>query len=576
MSEFKQLKKAESLHDIAAVLGYKPKALAYILYKLDASAKYNSFEIPKRNGGMRTISAPEPELKKLQRRLADLLEKCEREIKAAELIVNTPAHGFVKHRSIITNAAAHKKRRFVFNLDLSDFFPNINFGRVRGFFIKNRYYALKPPVATILAQIACDGNALPQGSPCSPIISNILANLLDVRLAKIASKSGCHYTRYADDLTFSTNKRDFPSAIAKPVAGVAQAWEPGDELRREIERTGFQINPKKSRLSFCQSQQVVTGLTVNRKVSVPFRYRHETRAMSHALFNTGEYYVNKMTRDASGNVEVTKVQGTRSRLRGRLNFAEQVIAFNRKVTALQHSKETHLTSEVMSADERLYRDFLFFDQFYANDAPLIICEGKTDSTYLKCAIRRLGDSFPNLCEVIDGKAKRKVTFFRYSKTSARILKLAGGSPPLRDFLLKYKNRCAAFRSKGLQHPVIAVVDNDSGGSVIFNSLKIEKTDTQPFYHVGQNLYVIKTPLLPGLPETEMEDFFDSSVTSVVLGGKTFNRKSDADSTTHYGKFVFSEAVVQRNRDSIDFSGFCTLLSRIDQAISHYVKIRSTS
>ena len=71
----------------------------------------------------------------------------------------------------------------------------------------------------MLAQIACYNNSLPQGSPCSPAFSNLIGHILDIQLLRIAKEEGCTYTRYADDLTFSTNKPTFPTDIARPVAG---------------------------------------------------------------------------------------------------------------------------------------------------------------------------------------------------------------------------------------------------------------------------------------------------------------------------------------------------------------------
>ena len=97
------------------------------------------------------------------------------------------AHGFKRGRSIVTNATKHKRRRFVFNIDIKNFFGTINFGRVRGFFIKNADFALHPSVATIVAQIACHENALPQGSPCSPVISNLIGSVLDIHLCKLTT-----------------------------------------------------------------------------------------------------------------------------------------------------------------------------------------------------------------------------------------------------------------------------------------------------------------------------------------------------------------------------------------------------
>ncbi|MGQ7122368.1 reverse transcriptase domain-containing protein, partial [Escherichia sp. HC-CC4] len=120
------------------------------------------------------------------------------------------SHGFERKRSIITNAMMHLGKKYVFNIDLDNFFGSFNFGRVRGFFIKNRNFALDPEIATVIAKIACYNNELPQGSPCSPVITNLITHSLDIKLAAIASRNSSTFTRYADDITFSTRKGEFP------------------------------------------------------------------------------------------------------------------------------------------------------------------------------------------------------------------------------------------------------------------------------------------------------------------------------------------------------------------------------
>ena len=127
----------------------------------------------------------------------------------------------------------------------------------------------------MIAQIACHENSLPQGSPCSPVISNLIAHLLDIRLVKLASKAGCTYSRYADDLTFSTNKKEFPVDIAVPSGtdgAASHLWLPSKTLQKVIERTGFCINDKKTHMMYRTSRLDVTGLVVNKKINV---YRYE-------------------------------------------------------------------------------------------------------------------------------------------------------------------------------------------------------------------------------------------------------------------------------------------------------------
>ena len=105
-----------------------------------------------------------------------------------------------------------------------------------------------------------------------------------MRLVKLASETGCTYSRYADDLTFSTNKKEFPKDIAMPFGtegAASHSWLPGQALQKVIERTGFRINAKKTHLMYRTSRLNVTGLVVNKKINVRWEYRHNVRAMVH-------------------------------------------------------------------------------------------------------------------------------------------------------------------------------------------------------------------------------------------------------------------------------------------------------
>lgn len=172
MSSLKKLKEATSLAQVATLLHVKPGMLSFQLYKKPKAGLYKKFEISKRHGGKREILAPERDLKLMQHRLSKLLQDCLSEINAAHGHVEDEkhqgiAHGFKRYHSIMTNGRPHVARRYVFNVDLHDFFGSINFGRIRGFFLKNKNFKLHPNAATVIAQIACHDNKLPQGSPCS-------------------------------------------------------------------------------------------------------------------------------------------------------------------------------------------------------------------------------------------------------------------------------------------------------------------------------------------------------------------------------------------------------------------------
>src|SRR5260370_34792656 len=123
MSRLATLKAATSLSDVAKLLDFKPKSVSYLLYIHPAAVKYKTFQVPKRNGGQRTIKAPIDALKLLQRRLSDLLQDCVDEINTAKKRKDRTAHGFKPKRSIVTNARQHRHRRWALNLDPDDFFP---------------------------------------------------------------------------------------------------------------------------------------------------------------------------------------------------------------------------------------------------------------------------------------------------------------------------------------------------------------------------------------------------------------------------------------------------------------------
>lgn len=177
LNAFVRLISAKTLPELASLLGYKASGLSYVLYKIDDTAKYTEFKISKKDGGERTIQAPIRELKVLQQHLSSLLQNCLEEIEDGKTHGRNLSHGFRRDHSIVTNARNHKNRRFVFNVDLKDFFPSINFGRVQGFFVKSNDFQLDPRIATIIAQIACHNGALPQGSPASPVISNLIGHV---------------------------------------------------------------------------------------------------------------------------------------------------------------------------------------------------------------------------------------------------------------------------------------------------------------------------------------------------------------------------------------------------------------
>jgi len=562
------------------LLDVKPGMLSFQLYKKPKPSLYRKFEIPKRHGGTREILAPERNLKLLQHRLSKLLQECLWEINAAHGHVEDEkhqgvSHGFKRYHSIMTNGRAHVTRRYVFNVDLHDFFGSINFGRVRGFFLKDKNFKLHADVATVIAQIACHENKLPQGSPCSPVISNLIGHSLDIPLVRLAATAGATYTRYADDLTFSTNKQRFPSSIA--VQTSEHEWEPGDDLKRIVARSGFSFNDGKTRMQYRDSRQEVTGLTVNRKVNVTATYRSTVRAMVDRLFKTGEFEFVYKKHDENGEVIVARSTGKREQLLGMLSYIDQVDEYNRKLR-----EDNRLEPNDANGRTALFRRFLYFDSFFAPNAPIIVCEGKTDNVYLKCAIKSLASSYPQLAAPTK-PPKLKVRFFRYSdRRTSKITGVSGGVGGICKLLNHYhEDVTTKFRAPEPKHPVIVLIDNDMGADDIYGKIagitkKKKPAGFADFIHVTGNLYVVPTPLGPRKAHTSIEDFFDATTLATPLNGKVFSREKKLDTSTHYGKAAFALNVVAKNAGTIDFARFKGILDRVIKVIDDYEAKRTAA
>lgn len=578
--KLEELKAATGLRDVATLLQVKAGMLSHILYTKPKTELYTKFEIPKSTGGTREISAPFSHLKLIQQRLAAILLECSAELrdkhanksKNKNFVFHGVSHGFMPGHSIMTNGQTHVTKRFVFNVDLSDFFGSINFGRVRGFFIKDKNFALNEKTATILAQIACFDNKLPQGSPCSPVISNLLGHTLDIALVGLARKNKCTYTRYADDLTFSTNKRIFPSEIALASEEDKDSWLPGKELTRIIQHNGFDINNKKTRMQYRDSRQEVTGLSVNRKVNVPASYRYTVRAMANSLFRTGKFEHIVKYKSDSGDEIVSRSEGKTSQLLGMLSFIHHVDVYNEAL-----SLKNELPAVETPGRNELYRRAIYFDTFYAPERPVIVCEGKTDNTYIKCAIRSLTHSYPLLGELDQkGNPQLKIRLFKYAdRRTTAITKLSGGVGGLCHLIKHYKADISnKFSAPPPKYPVIILIDNDSGADAIYGAiagiLNTQKPKgKKPFIRIYNNLYVVPTPFGSSGEKTCIEDFFDKATLETKLNGKSFDRKNDADNTLHYGKAAFARDVIAKNATTIDFNGFKPILDRIEAAIKDY-------
>jgi hypothetical protein len=207
------------------------------------------------------------------------------------------------------------------------------------------------------------------------------------------------------------------------------------------------------------------------------------------------------------------------------------------------------------------------------DRPMIVCEGPTDNSYLRIALQRLAATYPQMIAVTPTGFQSRVSYFKHSDLADEVLKLGGGIGGQKILAMDYARRITHFRHRPLKHPVILLVDNDVpkvlNDIATAHKVSITLKASAPFYHLGYNLYLVKTPEASTAGGSScIENLFHPSVLSTVIDGKTFKAK-DSNPLLHYGKVALIEKVIQPNASVIDFSGFNGLLSRIAAVIAHY-------
>lgn len=553
--------------DLADYLNIPPSKITYILFKRGVDSYYTEFEIPKKSGEPRRICAPTGDLKGVQRQLADALWEHQKSIYEELGIKPNISHAFEEGKSIITNAKIHRNKRIVINVDLSDFFDSIHIGRVCGFFEKNKHFNLPHEPAITIAQLACYQGKLPQGAPTSPIITNLVCQVLDMHLLSFAKRYRLDYTRYADDITFSTNDRAF-----------LETWDSFyAELEKKIRKAGFSLNEKKTRITYRDSKQVVTGLVVNKKISVDHAYCRKVRAMAHSLYTNGSY-------------SVDGVEGNIRQLEGRFAFIDQIEKYNNICdSAGKHNAFT------LNGREKQYQQFLFYRYFFDVHKPLIVTEGKTDVRYIKAALRSLYADYPDLVEKdAKGKFLYKVDFFKRSKRFKYLFNLAlDGADSLIDlydyFASKGKDKRTNYLAYFLritqrtpQNPVIFVYDNEIANKnkplckfsnhANLNEAQKQSLGKNLFLRLTPcgNLFLLTNPLVEERTESEIEHMFTQETRSIELSGKKLSLDSNFDNTRCFGKDHFSNYVLA-NYSTIDFSGFRPLLNALRTILQEYVK-----
>ena len=238
---------------------------------------YHEFLISKGSGKKRAICAPDNRLKILQQKLAQLLTQL--------YPVRNPVHGFVPNRSVKSNAKSHLGKHYVINIDLKDYFPSITQRRI--YFLLQKI-GLGKRVSEIIAIICSYQGCLPQGAPSSPVLSNMVCFSLDKELMKFARENHAIYTRYADDITFSSHR---PSAgffkASTPPSGRFSSESLSVQLVQIIERNNFKLNPTKLYFADRNARRTVTGLKINEFINVDRRFVRNIRAKIHSVEKLG-------------------------------------------------------------------------------------------------------------------------------------------------------------------------------------------------------------------------------------------------------------------------------------------------
>lgn len=544
--------------DLAKFLKIELKKLTYILYKKKVENFYETFSIPKKNGEERIINAPKDNLKYILKILERKLNEIYNENYCKNRFDNI-AQAFRKKKSFITNALLHRNKKYVINIDLKNFFDSFHFGRVKGFFEKDKLFLLPEEVSIVIAQLTCYHGKLPQGAPTSPVITNFICRILDKRIVKLSNKYRLSYTRYADDLTFSTN--DFK---------IQENYETFlEELRKMIKNFGFEINEEKTSFRSNRCRQTVTGLVVNKKVNCKREYYKKTKAMAHALYKTGEFYID-------GN------KGTVNQLEGRFSFINQIDQHNNIIN------NKNILDDRFNIREYEYKKFLVYKLFLQNNLPLIITEGKTDVRYIKAALMKYHERYPNLIRKEKEKYIFEIKFLKRSKRLMYFFKLSlDGADTNKNIYYIYEHKKGSIYDLFIKkykiipkNPVILIFDNESNKDKplkkFLNVVNNNSISNEVFKNLNaclkkeSNLFILTNPKVENNQNTEIEELFLPETLNVCIDGKKFSLKENYDNTKYYGKDTFSKFVL-KNYSTIDFSNFVPMLDALNNIVLNYNK-----
>ncbi|WP_318403350.1 retron St85 family RNA-directed DNA polymerase [Photobacterium leiognathi] len=233
-----------------------------------SSQRYKKYYIAKRNGTQRAIFHPSKELKGIQRVIHD------------EVLTKLPSHpasaAYKKGSSIIKHADKHKKSKYLLRLDFKNFFESISEVDIRKLsddVITENIAGWSREDTNLLVKLTTFNGGLTIGSITSPLLSDAICYHLDVALYSLSHELGIIYTRYADDLYFSTNHRGVLKCIPSKVQCIIDKLEYPKKIK-------IKINHSKTHHSSKKNKMMVTGLTITNdfKVSIGHSKKREIRS----------------------------------------------------------------------------------------------------------------------------------------------------------------------------------------------------------------------------------------------------------------------------------------------------------
>lgn len=261
-----------SIHFLSESIGIDAELLTSVL---KSPILYTRFQIPKKRGGYRSILKPSSSLSYIQRKLYQYL--------GGFYAPHLSTHGFVLQRSIVSNAREHIGCHVLLNIDLEDYFGSIGSDRLYEC-LQYAPYSFAPDIAQLIVQLTTYQGALPQGAPTSPLLANSVSTGLDNDLALYAAGFDLVYTRYADDISFSTDADILPRDVA---VRRGRKIDLGKRLIELIEAHQFKINNAKVRIQGKGQRKVVTGIIVSERLNVSRKYVNQVRSMLHSLKRDG-------------------------------------------------------------------------------------------------------------------------------------------------------------------------------------------------------------------------------------------------------------------------------------------------